>query len=75
MQGLHTGSPGMDDRSGASVILVVGRPLRLPWDFAGDDLGTCTRCGAFVRYRAAVPGILSCPACIPGAEPGDVWVV
>jgi hypothetical protein len=63
------------DRSGQSVILVVGRPLELPWDFAGDELGTCAYCGRFVRYRIRpVPGVVVCPICA-GAAPGDVWIL
>jgi hypothetical protein len=63
------------DRSGQTVILVVGRPLALPWNFADDDLGACTRCDALVRYRARGRGaVLVCPACI-GADPGDVWIL
>ena len=64
------------DRSGHSVILVVGRPLELPWDFASDELGACTYCGGLVRYPASgpAPGVLTCPVC-SGSAPGDVWIL
>jgi hypothetical protein len=71
------------DRSGQSVILVIGRRLELPWSFAGDELGACTACAGLVRYRpipgfrAAVrPGIVLCAGCGgPRVEPGDVWIL
>lgn len=66
-----------------SVILVIGRRLELPWNFADDELGACTCCAGLVRYRpipgrrAAVrPGIVVCARCVgPRAEPGDVWIL
>lgn len=71
------------DRSGQSVILVIGRRLELPWDFASDELGACTSCDGLVLYRPipgfrewVKPGIVVCAPCFgPRAEPGDVWVV
>jgi hypothetical protein len=59
------------------VILVIGRRLELPWDFAGDELGACTYCDGLVRYRPpTAPSVLVCAPCFgPRAEPGDVWVV
>jgi hypothetical protein len=66
-----------------SVILVIGRRLELPVDFAGDELGACTCCEGLVRYRPIPglrayvrPGIVVCARCFgPRAEPGDVWIL
>ena len=66
-----------------SVILVIGRRMELPWNFAGDELGVCTSCTGLVRYRpipgvraAVTPGLVACTGCVgPRAEPGDVWVL
>jgi hypothetical protein len=65
------------DSLGQSVVMVIGRPLRLPWTFADDELGTCRYCDGLVRYRR--PGraacVLVCPGCLGGTVPGDVWIV
>jgi len=66
------------DKTGQTVILVVGCRLELPWHFADDELGPCTWCGGLVRYRprGPAPGVLVCPGCFgPRAVPGDVWIM
>ena len=66
------------DKTGQTVILVVGCRLELPWHFADDELGACTYCDGLVRYRSRgpTPGVLVCPACFgPRAVPGDVWIL
>jgi hypothetical protein len=66
------------DGSGQTMIVVVGRRLSLPWNFADDELGACARCGAFARYRPRAPaaGVLVCATCFgPPAAPGDVWIL
>lgn len=64
------------------MILVIGRRLELPWNFADDELGACLYCHALVRYRLPGAGVrgdraaLCCPACLgPCAQPGDVWIL
>lgn len=61
-----------------SAIVVVGQSVRLPWDFATDELEDCACCGELVRYRTRRPrhGVVVCMGCFgPGAMRDDVWVL